>query len=283
MVATDSPRPSTRPVLRPGWQAVRRDDAHLQVGLDEPHRVVLPDTPDVRRLLTALADPTLPWEPPRDLPGRRALDRLHGAGLVVPRPGTALEARLAARHGPGAAERLSRRSRARLRLDGPALLTEPLASLLGDTGLPGAPGRAEPALTVLLSAGPAERERADDLLRHGRPHLVVAGSPAGWQIGPLVVPGLTACLRCVDAALAETDPRRPVVLAQQTAVAATLLDPLPRAAALALAAQQALAFVDGDEPVVWSATLTLGEGAPQLTRWRRHPHCGCAWDAVAAR
>jgi hypothetical protein len=35
----------TRPVLRPGLHVVRRDDAHLQLGLDDPDRFVLPDRP----------------------------------------------------------------------------------------------------------------------------------------------------------------------------------------------------------------------------------------------
>ena len=281
-------QPVQRPVLRPGWQAVRRDDAHLQVGLDEPLCTTVSDTAEVRRLLAVLADPALPWEPPTDLPSRRALDRLDSAGLLVPRPASALETRLAARHGQDARERLSRRVRSPLRLDGPSALTEPFEALLRESGLVAsgqASGQAtdEPTLTVLLSAGPAPRPRADELLRHGRPHLVVAGSPTGWTVGPLVVPGLTACLRCVDATLAERDPRRGVVLAQQPPVSPALLDPVERIAALALAAQEAVAFVDGDAPAVWSATLSLGAGVPELVSWRRHPHCGCAWDAVAAQ
>ncbi|HEY0890221.1 MAG TPA: hypothetical protein VGE38_11475 [Nocardioides sp.] len=289
MAASDSSppvqQPVQRPVLRPGWQAVRRDDAHLQVGLDEPLCTVVPDTAEVRRLLAVLADPALPWQPPADLPSRRALDRLDSAGLLVPRPASALETRLAARHGQDARERLSRRARSLLRLDGPSALTEPFEALLRESGLAAVSGQAsdEPTLTMLLSAGPAPRPRADELLRHGRPHLVVAGSPTGWTVGPLVVPGLTACLRCVDATLAERDPRRGVVLAQQPPVSPALLDPVARIAALALAAQQTVAFVDGDAPAVWSATLSLRAGVPELVSWRRHPHCGCAWDAVAAQ
>ena len=38
-------------------------------------------------------------------------------------------------------------------------------------------------------------------------------------------------------------------------------------------------FVDGEEPSTWSTTVDLGpSGAPVLTRWGRHPWCGCAWD-----
>ena len=43
-----------RPVLRSGLHVVRRDDAHLQIGLDEPDRLVLRDRPGLLAALTAL-------------------------------------------------------------------------------------------------------------------------------------------------------------------------------------------------------------------------------------
>ena len=70
------------PRLRPGLVVVRRDDRHLQVGLEPPRRVVLPDLPDVRRLLDDLGEE-------RALgvlePGAAdALARLERAGLLAP-------------------------------------------------------------------------------------------------------------------------------------------------------------------------------------------------------
>jgi bacteriocin biosynthesis cyclodehydratase domain-containing protein len=128
------------------------------------------------------------------------------------------------------------------------------------------------------------RGRLDAFVQEGRPHLVVSGLPTGWEIGPFVVPGRTACLRCVDAARAETDPRRAVVADQlaRAAVAAPV-SPAAQAAALALAVREVVAYVDGDVPATWSATLSLGAtGPPSVTRWARHPLCGCAWDVVLA-
>jgi len=43
-----------RPVLRDGLCVVRRDDRHLQVGLDPPDRLVLADRPGLRDTLTHL-------------------------------------------------------------------------------------------------------------------------------------------------------------------------------------------------------------------------------------
>ena len=57
------PRAAARRVrLRPGAAVLRRDSTSVQVGLDPPARAVLPDSPAVRRLLTALTAGT--WRPP---------------------------------------------------------------------------------------------------------------------------------------------------------------------------------------------------------------------------
>ena len=92
-----------------------------------------------------------------------------------------------------------------------------------------------------------------------------------------MVPGATACLRCVDAHLDEGDGRRGMVLRQITGTPAPV-DPATRAAATALAVRDVVGYVDGDRPATWSATTLLGP-APGLEHreWLRHPHCGCCW------
>ena len=112
----------------------------------------------------------------------------------------------------------------------------------------------------------------------GQPHLPVVTHEGGARIGPFVVPGVTACLRCVDAHLDEGDGRRGLVLRQLTGTPAPV-DPATRAAAAALAARDVVAYVDGDRPATWSATTLVGP-APGLEHraWLRHPHCGCCWD-----
>ena len=64
----------------PGLRVVRRDDRHLQVGLDAPHRLVVEDRPEVRRVLARLAAGSAR----RRRPGRRPLvAQLLGRGLLV--------------------------------------------------------------------------------------------------------------------------------------------------------------------------------------------------------
>ena len=252
-IAATGVEAATRFRLRPGYVAVRRDKTHVQVGLDPPQRVVLPDTPDVRRLLTDLvAGSALA---PTTVPARRALADLVAARLVddgAPPPALPVA------------------------VEGPAPLAATFRGLLGPLA------RAEPALVVLLCAGPLSRERVDPLLRAGTPHLVVEGGADAWTVGPLVIPGVTACLRCVDATLGEADPRRALVLEQTARVARPPVDQLLSALALSSAARDARAHLAGGRPATWSATITLTrEGQPAERRWRRHPHCGCAWDLIA--
>lgn len=248
-----------RHVLRPGFTVARRDAAHLQIGLDQA--VVLPETADVRRLVAALLDAHADW--PSLSPGAaRALATLDAAGMLVDI--AFRDSFVAARFGTSAAARLAARS-AGVRVEGSAELT----TLLRESGV-----REGDGLVVLVSAGPIPRGRLDPLLRGDVPHLLVEGGPTAWSVGPFVVPGVTACARCVDAA--SEDPRRPVLLEQ---AAPAPIDPVLRSLALAHAARDIIAWLDGDRPSTWSATLRVGD-CDELRCWPRHPHCGCAWDLV---
>lgn len=245
--------------LRSGYVAVRRDERTLQIGLDAPARAFLPDTAEVRRLLVDL-ERGVDGMPP-SLGARRALDTLVAAGLVE-----------AAHPAPPAAA---------VAVDAPEEVRTALAPVLRSAAL-----RIDDDATVTLVADniPVRRDRVDPLLRVGRPHLVVAGDPDGWTVGPFVAPGVTACVRCVDAHLGHDDPRRAIVLDQLASVPRSLqaIDPLTRLTALCLAAADLREFLAGRTPATWSATYRIGPGAPVCHDWARHPHCGCAWDLLAS-
>ena len=117
-------------------------------------------------------------------------------------------------------------------------------------------------------------------------HLAVAADEAIGVVGPLVVPGRTACLRCLDLTRAERDPAWPLILAQLEGREA---DPCacdaPLAAAVAAqAAAQALAFIDRAvaAAAVANGTLELVLPGWQWRRrtWPRHPGCSCGSHAV---
>lgn len=255
-------------LLRPGLRPARRGDGHLQVGLDE-HSVRLPDAAAVRRLLTELAHgaplTTL------DAATAPALEALVRAGLVGP----------AERE----AERAAQRERAAVHLDLPADLVPAGRALAQAAGL-GLAGDREPAGAALVwSVGEVPRERVDGWVRTSTPHLVVRETPDGPVVGPYVVPGATACLRCVDAHLGEHDPRRPLVveqLAHDQPWRPAAPDPVLRALVLAWAVRDLVTAAEGGVPATWSATVDVGGLPPDRTAYRRHLHCGCSWgDGLA--
>jgi len=136
-------------------------------------------------------------------------------------------------------------------------------------------------LAIVVAAGEPSRTLVDDHLRAGRPHLVVGAGPRGYRVGPFVVPGSTACLRCVDAHLAVRDPRRGVVVEQLAGRTAAPDDTVLEQLAVTWAVRDALRYLAGERPSTWSATVDLDlELDPHRHEWSRHPHCGCAWDAL---
>lgn len=275
--------PPVRLLLRPGAPVLRRDADTIQVGLDPPLAVPLPDRPDVRALLEGLRRGAVAGD--LTPTAARALDRLLETGLALPAaPGTDDPAMAAARaqFGADAVRRLAARARRRIGLRADAGSEPLLRELVGATGL--TVDDATPSLWLVVAAGPVARESVDPLVRAGAPHLLVSGDARGRRIGPFVDPGRTACLRCVDAHESETDPRRPFLLAQaarSSQAERPPTDPLLDRIALSWAVRDACRYLEGDEPSTWSATVDVGPaGAPRVERWLRHPHCGCSWDLL---
>lgn len=254
--------------LLPGLYLVRRDAEHLQLGVDPPRCVVLKDLPEVRRLVDTLAAGHRPQRP--SVEASRALTAIAEAGLLVP---------------DQAATRRERRQRARLRLDAPPEVAAGVTALLKEAGIRehARPGGTDAVL--LVTAGEPERGRFDALVRDEVPHLLVRDHGHELVVGPFVVPGATACLRCVDCHHGDADPRRALVVEQvatRTPLVPVTPDPSLRAVALSLAVRDLVTFVEGGEPATWSATIRVSR-EPDLSprRWLRHPACGCAWDVLA--
>jgi hypothetical protein len=248
--------------LRRGYVVVRRDDQRLQLGVDPPHRAIVPDSPPARRLLEALRA-GIPG-PPIGAEARQLLQQLDDAGLLEP-----VEA-----------------GTTPIAVDAPPALLRRLAPLLAEVRLtvadPLDPSTAETPVLV-ADDGEIGRDRLDRLLQAGRMHLVVSGGPAAWTVGPFVVPGTTACQRCIDAERLDHDPRRMVVVEQLARLReARGTDTVLRAVALGHAVRDLRAWADGLRPGTWSATYTIGSGPPEVREWLRHPHCGCAWDLLTA-
>jgi len=143
----------------------------------------------------------------------------------------------------------------------------------------------EPDLTVLCPPRAIAPATAQLLSATTTPHLVVLADGPLARVGPLVVPGITPCLHCLDLHRADRDPQWPLVLTQVANARGThrtATDSVLATLAAATAVTHVLALIDdpnGSLPPSAGALLDLR--VPSLTwqqrRWPAHPQCGCQW------
>jgi hypothetical protein len=137
-----------------------------------------------------------------------------------------------------------------------------------------------PDLVVLTPPGGVPTPEPPRLL----PHLLSEVRGEVGVVGPLVVPGRSACMRCLDLTRSDGDPGWPAV-AVQLATNVRAVAPCDSVLAVAVAAQtamQALAFLDGDGlPSTAGGTLelTVPDWRWRRRSWQLHPDCECAWSA----
>ncbi|HET6651260.1 MAG TPA: TOMM precursor leader peptide-binding protein [Nocardioides sp.] len=287
-----------RPLLVPGAHVLRRRDGSFQVGLDPRGAIVLPDTPAVASCLARLDGSKV--RPADEAPAAV----LAQAGLIVDEravvpllaggdagPVTARAASLLRRHGTRAPDVVAARSRRSIGVvefghpSGAGLL-ERLRGLLDEALLTCSSD--EPAVGLLVGLGEPDRELVDGWMRERVPHLLVRLAEGRATVGPFVVPGATACLRCVDAHHTDADPTWPLLVRQYAEACRgprrdgipEPLDPLLATVAAGWAARDLATYVDGGRPSTWSTTLTLDADltAVETRTWSRHPDCGCSWQ-----
>ena len=141
-----------------------------------------------------------------------------------------------------------------------------------------------PDLAVL--AGRHGPELAARLMADEVPHLTATAGEAIGVVGPLVIPGRSSCLHCLDLARADRDPAWPLVLAQLMGreLSTPACDCVLATSVAAQASAQVLAFVDrgGQADAVTNGTLELVLPGWQWRRrtWLPHPGCGCGGEAA---
>src|SRR5262249_23708525 len=156
---------------------------------------VLPDAPGLLDTLTALpATPDSALVP--------VLDRLVTDGWVVDA------------HAEAEGKRSKAVQRPSVLVDTHAALAETVGRACTAARLRVASDARTATVRIVVSLGEPPRRVSDVLVRDDVPHVFVAVHPRAVRIGPMVDPGRTPCLRCVDAHLGERDPRRATVLHQ---------------------------------------------------------------------
>ncbi|WAP52707.1 ThiF family adenylyltransferase [Arthrobacter sp. ATA002] len=159
---------------------------------------------------------------------------------------------------------------------------DPTVQVLLSGGVEGSgPRRSHVDLAVWVGTPPIAGRTAGTQASE-QPHLAVTVQEAGVDVGPLVVPGLTPCLECLDRQLADGDSTwytAAEALGRQHFDAAPAGEETSGAVVAAgVAAGQVLAFLDGVvQPATWSAVLVLraADGYVGPKQLSFHPDCGC--------
>jgi hypothetical protein len=305
-MARPHPAYPPRPLLRPGARVCRRTDGQLQVGLEARIALVAPDTPAARAVLDGLLAGSPPPHPSALAPAEARLcsdlldrglvvdgdDLLAAVGAAPDRRAAECVAATFAESGRDAGELLRARGKVpvRVRHERAPRSAARCRSLLAEAGVGVAAGTADGDGPVLhVSRTEPDRSLTDAWMRADRPHLLVTLVDGVVRVGPFVVPGRTACLRCVDAHHTEADPRRPLVLQQYAEAARPRVgfpDPVPHdllELALAWAVRDLVNWIDGRRPRSWSATVHVDPALElPVTPWPAHPGCGCSWGMRSA-
>ena len=210
-----------------------------------------------------------------------------------------------------AADILDRRLAATVAIDGDGAVADAVAAALAHAGVGGIEratklssssrrsrrASAGRACHVLCDVAHPDAAAGPEALALDIPHLPVAVFGSRAVIGPLVLPGLTGCLRCRDLHRADQDSAWPriAIQFQGRRYAVPPVDSALVATAAGWAALQVLAWIESDRdptgPLRWPAgwpgdappsvggqvTMTVPGGVARRVDCPPHPLCGCRW------
>lgn len=136
------------------------------------------------------------------------------------------------------------------------------------------------AATFVVQIGPGVPAELAALAyaRRSMAHLLVEERDGVVLVGPLVTPGGSPCLNCLDLHRRDRDPAWPALVAQlatagdepvATSVSTTMI-------AVGVATAQVLGYVDGDDVDTIGASIEIGPPIRLRRRsWSAHPRCDC--------
>ncbi|MGW2543501.1 ThiF family adenylyltransferase [Kitasatospora sp. NPDC001574] len=154
-------------------------------------------------------------------------------------------------------------------------------------------GRPRPGLPDLVVLTPRDGSgafaggtpQARELLRAGVPHLYVGVVEEFGVVGPLVVPGVSACGHCLVLAREDEDAAWPRILAQLAddgpgRARTPACDTALATAVAGLAALHVQIFLDGGRPpsIDGWCEVSAVDGMPRRLRLKGHADCGCLWQ-----
>ena len=268
---------SLRPALRPGAPLLRRDATHLQIGTSPG--IVIDDRPGLGpflRLLDGVRDVERLRHlastdvPELDVDAADVLQPLLACGAVV--DGRTLQVRkprlLVALHDDAAGRPLAKA----------------ISQVLTDLGI-GSLESPDPDLLVVVSCGEPARAVFEPAHRDGIAHLMVVLDEDRVRVGPLVVPGVTPCLTCLDLNRTEWDRAWPALLTQLGRASWAIPPALPVPLAYAAAAEvsvEVLALARGSRPRTAGHVLAIGPDHSDRVIWPVGFHHGCTCALLPA-
>lgn len=169
---------------------------------------------------------------------------------------------------------------------GTGRLAEEISSAIELSGLTLCSGPS-PAVDIRVLADGAHPRVVDevDTPAHDRPHLAAGLHGSTGIAGPLVVPGVTGCLRCSHLHARDADSHWPTISLQLASAARRLaVQPHDRLLTRLVAAQAVLLIRQwADDPTAlehWAdhaIEIRLPSGAQRRLARPPHPLCGCRW------
>jgi bacteriocin biosynthesis cyclodehydratase domain-containing protein len=257
-------------VLDPRTPVVWRDPSTLQVGVDRPTLVLSPVSRLDERVVAAVAAG-------------------HGAGglpTLVAHLGldrAAVEAsveRLRPALG-GDSQPIAPPS---VVVGGPGPVADAVARLLGSCGADVRRAHADlppptNATGVLVGGHVVDPGVVREWVRSDLTHLVVRLGDRHARIGPVTVPGTTACARCLDLHAGEADRAWPAIAGQLSArplTAPPLLSVHEVATRAARRLWSRLSGADGTPDDSEVESISIAEGLVTRATVPPHPECGCA-------
>lgn len=145
-------------------------------------------------------------------------------------------------------------------------------------------GLSRPDAAIAVAMGAPDPVAWLPLLRTDTPHVLVTTDECGVDVGPLVLPGASACARCLTLERAQADPLWPVLALQCGAARRPVVEPHVAELAGSLAAAMLLAWASGlrrggsGSAAAWALNAVWRVeplGPPSVRPAWPHPECGC--------
>ena len=128
---------------------------------------------------------------------------------------------------------------------------------------------------LVISIGSPSADAMQRWISEGTPHLLVEiGSSAEVRVGPLVIPGKSPCMRCIE--LTQTGDEKIAPVIERAEVGAAL------SFAIASSIVADVSLISAGEKSVFLATsityFMSNFHQPNWQHWGFHPGCGCNWS-----